>query len=138
MVVEMVEQGKERKATPTTTATEPREFREIIEPLELAAGVRLRGKNRRKVRAAFHENAGGLHQVAKEALAGGRNPLALLVFKVCEDQHLDDLRPLEAREGRPTALHPPWPPCPSCGIGGGRHLTDCKRARGSDNRTQAA
>jgi hypothetical protein len=138
MVVVMVEKSKEKKTTTPTTPREPREFREIIEPLELAAGSRLRGKSRRLVRSAFYENVEGLRQIAAECLADGDNPLGLLVFKVKDDHHLDDLPALEARGDRPRAVGSARPPCPTCRIGGGRHLADCERALRSRNGREAA
>jgi hypothetical protein len=109
--------------TPTTRTPEPREFRELIEPLELASGERLRGKRRRECVAAYLESPAGFRQICAEALVGGRRPLGLLVHKVREDQHLDDLPPLaEVESGRRNGHRPP---CPSCGTGGGQHVADC-------------
>src|SRR5262245_21138229 len=80
--------------TPTTRTPEPREFRELIKPLELASSPeRLRGKPRRECVSAFLESPAGFRQIVDEALVG-RRPLGLLVHKVREDQHLDDLPPL--------------------------------------------
>jgi hypothetical protein len=116
--------------TTTTRTPEPREFRELIEPLEFASGERLRGKRRRECLAAFLESPACFRQIVDEALVGGRRPLGLLVHKVREDQHLDDLPPLaeidEARlaseSGRRNGHRPP---CPSCEVGGGQHAADC-------------
>jgi hypothetical protein len=119
--------------SPTTTTTtrtpEPREFRKLIEPLEFASGERLRGKRRRECVAAFLESPAGFRQIADEALVGGRRPLGLLVHKVREDQHLDDLPPLADVDGVPLSRNGRRPPCPSCGTGGGHHLADCPTLR---------
>jgi len=106
---------------------EPADFAEILAPLEARAGRRLNGGGRELCAQACAENDVGFRACVGEALRRGReNPLGLLV-KMIQDG-----------DWRVTAPEPPPPPCPSCSLGGGRHLFDCELGPGSRNREAAA
>jgi hypothetical protein len=94
--------------------TQQASFEEIVAPLEAQAGRRLHGWGRQKCRAAWEEDPHGFLELAVDALARGRNPLALLVQMV----RAGDLVNGEA--------NPELATCPDCG--GAIHplATGCK------------
>jgi hypothetical protein len=92
------------------------EFAEILEPLEAEAGASLKGWGRRECLAAFATHPRGFQVCMNEALDRGRNPIALLVQMVKDDDPRD-----RERVGSNGSTPEPSPPprghgaCANCG-----------------------
>jgi hypothetical protein len=92
------------------------EFAEILEPFEADAGAVLKGWGRQKCLAAFATHPRGFQVCMNEALDRGRNPIALLVQMVKDDDPRD-----RERVGSISSTPEPSPlprghgACASCG-----------------------
>jgi hypothetical protein len=84
------------------------EFAEILEPFEVDAGASLKGWGRQKCFAAFAAHPSGFQVCMSEALERGRNPIALLVQMVKDD----DPRDRERSGSNGSTPEPPPPPAP--------------------------
>jgi hypothetical protein len=75
-------------------------FVAAIEPLEAKAGRRMNGPGLAACRHAFSENPDGFRRIALDALARGRNPLALLIKMVGDGDHSQTPPPAEDKATR--------------------------------------
>jgi hypothetical protein len=71
----------------TTNPTRRKEFARVIAPLERAARQRLVGKHRDDCFDGFLAYPDGFREQACQALAEGRNPLRLLIWRINQRAH---------------------------------------------------
>jgi hypothetical protein len=79
-------------------------FAAVIAPLERRAGRPLTEPGRGRCRAAFDQNRDGFEALATDALARGRNPLALLIRMVADGDHRTPA--ISAEPNRCGCFHP--------------------------------
>jgi hypothetical protein len=90
-------------------------FTTIVEPLERRAGVRLNGPGLAVCFRAFIDAPDRFPALARDALARGRNPVALLVRMVKDGDHRLPALPQQPEQQHRAPAGRPVDTCVSCG-----------------------